>query len=251
MSRLVEFRPPVENHLLSALSAEEYKRLLPSLQPVTFRLGEVLYESSGLLNHVYFPTTSVVSLLYAMEDGMTAEMGLAGNDGVVGVALFLGGDTTPNRAVVQIAGDAIRMTAATLRQEFARGGSLQHLLLNYTQALITQISQTAVCNRLHSVEQRLCRWLLLSHDRVKIDELAMSQEFISNMLGGRRESVTVAAHHLQNAGLIRYVRGHITVLDRKGLEATVCECYQVVKNETDRLLFTAKQGWPHSLEAVK
>jgi len=251
MSRLVEFRPPVENHLLSALPAEEYKRLLPSLLPVTFRLGEVLYESSGLLNHVYFPTTSVVSLLYAMEEGTTAEMGLTGNDGVVGVALFLGGDTTPNRAVVQIAGGAIRMEAATLRQEFARGGSFQHLLLNYTQALITQISQTAVCNRLHSVEQRLCRWLLLSHDRVKSDELAMSQEFISNMLGGRRESVTVAARRLQDAGLIRYVRGHITVLDRKGLEATVCECYQVVKDETDRLLFTAKQGWPHALEAVK
>lgn len=154
-------------------------------------------------------------------------------------------------AVVQIAGNAIRMDAAMLRQEFARGGSFQHLLLNFTQALITQISQTAVCNRLHSVEQRLCRWLLLSHDRANSDELAMSQEFISNMLGGRRESVTVAAHHLQNAGLIRYVRGHITVLDRRGLEATVCECYRVVKDETDRLLLTAKQGWPHSLEAVK
>jgi CRP-like cAMP-binding protein len=246
MSKLVELRHPVENHLLSALPAEEYKRLLPSLQPVTFRLGEVVYESRRLLNHVYFPTTSVVSFLYAMEDGTTAEMGLTGNDGVVGVALFLGGDTTPNRAVVQIAGNAFGMKAAILREEFARGGSLQRLLLLYTQALISQISQTAVCNRLHSVEQRLCRWLLLSHDRAKSDELAMSQEFISNMLGGRRESVTVAARRLQDAGLIRYVRGHIAILDRKGLEATVCECYRVVKDETDRLVFTAKQSWPHA-----
>ena len=251
MSKLVELRPPLENHLLSALPAEEYKRLVSSLQPVTFRLGEVLYESGGLLNHVYFPTTAVVSLVYAMQDGMTAEMGLTGNEGVVGVALFLGGDTTPNRAVVQIAGNAFQMDAATLRQEFARGGTFQRLLLNYTQALITQISQTAVCNRLHSVKQRLCRWLLMSRDRANSDELAMSQEFISNMLGGRRESVTVAARRLQDAGLIRYVRGHITVLDRKGLEATVCECYQVVKDETDRLLLTAKQGWPYALEAVK
>src|SRR5271157_1119028 len=216
MSKLVELRPPLENHLLSALPAEEYKRLVSSLQPVTFRLGEVLYESGGLLNHVYFPTTAVVSLVYAMQDGMTAEMGLTGNEGVVGVALFLGGDTTPNRAVVQIAGNAFQMDAATLRQEFARGGTFQRLLLNYTQALITQISQTAVCNRLHSVKQRLCRWLLMSRDRANSDELAMSQEFISNMLGGRRESVTVAARRLQDAGLIRYVRGHITVLDRKG-----------------------------------
>jgi CRP-like cAMP-binding protein len=251
MSKLVELRPLLENHLLSALPAVEYKRLVSSLQPVTFRLGEVLYESGGLLNHVYFPTTAVVSLLYAMEDGKTAEMGLTGNDGVVGVALFLGGNTTPNRAVVQIAGNAFQMDAATLRQEFARGGSFQHLLLNYTQALITQISQTAVCNRLHSVEQRLCRWLLMSHDRANSDELPMSQEFISNMLGGRRESVTVAARRLQDAGLIRYVRGHITVLDRKRLEATVCECYRVVEDETDRLLLTAKQGWPYALEAVK
>jgi CRP-like cAMP-binding protein len=188
------------------------------------------------MDYLYFPTTSVVSLLYTMENGSTAEMGLVGSDGVVGIALFLGGDTTPNRAVVQIAGGAFSMKAEVLLQDFRRGGPLQRLLLRYTQTLITQISQTAVCNRLHSVEQRLCR---LSQDRVKSDELLMTQEFISNMLGGRRESVTVAARQLQNAGLIRYVRGHITILDRKGLEATVCECYQVVKDETDRLLFTA------------
>jgi CRP-like cAMP-binding protein len=163
-------------------------------------------------------------------------MGLTGNDGVVGIALFLGGHTTPNRAIVQIAGGAFRMKAKILQGEFARGGALQQLMLRYTQALITQISQTAVCNRLHSIEKRLCRWLLLSHDRVESDELLMTQEFISNMLGGRRESVTVAAGRLQDAGLIHYSRGHISILDRKGLEATVCECYQVVKNETDRLV---------------
>lgn len=171
-----------------------------------------------------------------MENGSTAEMGLVGNDGVVGVALFLGGDTTPNRAIVQIAGDALRMKAKVFQAEFARGGPLQRLLLLYTQALLTQISQTAVCNRLHSVEKRLCRWLLLSHDRVRTDELPMTQEFISNMLGGRRESVTVAAVRLQNKGLIHYARGHIRILDRKGLEANVCECYGIVRAELDRLL---------------
>jgi CRP-like cAMP-binding protein len=179
-----------------------------------------------------------------MEDGTTAEMGLAGNDGMVGIALFLGGDTAPNRAVVQIAGNTLQMKAEILRKEFARGGSLQRLLLLYTQALIVQISQTAVCNRLHSVEQRLCRWLLLSHDRIKSDELAMSQEFISDMLGGRRESVTVAARRLQGAGLIRYVRGHITILDRRGLEATVCECYRVVRDETHRLFLLQSKAGP-------
>jgi len=229
-------KPLGANHLLAALADEDYRRIGPGLQPVTFALGQVLYESSGLLDYVYFPTSSVVSLLYTTEDGSTAEMGLTGNDGVVGVALFLGGDTTPNRAVVQIAGDAFRMKAKTLQEEFARGGRLQRLMLRYTQALITQISQTAVCNRLHSVEKRLCRWLLLSHDRVKSDELLMTQEFISNMLGGRRESVTVSAGRLQDAGLIHYARGHITILDREGLEAIVCECYRIVKDETDRLL---------------
>jgi CRP-like cAMP-binding protein len=223
------------NRLLDALPDDERARLVAHLDGVTLSLGDVIYEPGGSLDHIYFPTTSVVSLLYTMEDGMTAEMGLAGNDGAVGIALFLGGDTTPNRAVVQLAGDAYRMAASIVRQEFARGGPLQYLLLRYTQALITQISQTAVCNRLHSVEQRLCRWLLLSRDRVETDELAMTQEFISNMLGGRRESVTVAAGRLQDAGLIRYSRGHISVLDRRGLEAGVCECYRIVRDEYDRL----------------
>lgn len=231
----------VDNYLLSALPNDEYDRLRPAQDRVTFSLGDVIYESSGPLEYVYFPTTCVVSLLYTMENGSTAEMGLVGNDGVVGVALFLGGDTTPNRAVVQIAGQALRMKAQVLQAEFARGGPLQHLLLLYTQALITQISQTAVCNRLHSVEKRLCRWLLLSQDRVQSDELPMTQEFISNMLGGRRESVTVAAGRLQSAGLIHYARGCIKVLDRKGLEASACECYQIVKVELDRLLRAAER----------
>ena len=199
------------------------------------RLVTVVYDSGGPLDSLYFPTTAVVSLLYTMEDGSTAEMGLTGNDGVVGIALFLGGDTTPNRAIVQIAGGALRMQAKLLQAEFKQGGAFQQVLLRYIQALLTQISQTAVCNRLHAVEQRLCRWLLLSHDRVHANELQMTQEFIAHMLGGRRESVTVAAGRLQDAGLIPYARGHITILDRAGLEATVCECYQVVKQEIDRL----------------
>jgi CRP-like cAMP-binding protein len=227
--------PSVGNRLLDALPDNERARLVAHLHPVTLSLGDVLYEPGGCLDHIYFPTNSIISLLYTMEDGMTAEMGLAGNDGAVGVALFLGGATTPNRAVVQLAGRAYKMAANTVRQEFARGGPFQHLLLRYTQALITQISQTAVCNRLHSVEQRLCRWLLLSRDRVETDELAMTQEFISNMLGGRRESVTVAAGRLQDAGLIHYSRGHIRILDRGGLEAGVCECYRIVRDEYDRL----------------
>lgn len=224
------------NRLLSALPAEEYQRLLPDLQPVTFSLGDVVYELSEHLDYLYFPTTSVISLLYTMEDGSTAEMGLIGNEGVVGVALFLGGDTTPNRAVAQIAGSAFRLKAAILQREFAKGGAFQRLLLRYTQALITQISQTAVCNRLHSVENRLCRWLLLSHDRARSDELIMTQEFLSHMLGGRRESVTVAAGSLQDAGLIHYARGQIKILDRKGLETSVCECYRIVRAEFVRLL---------------
>jgi len=235
MPRSAEPQRPLENRILSGLPPDDRVRILRALQPVTFALGEVVYESGGHLEHMYFPTTAVVSLLYTMEDGSTAEMGLTGNDGVVGIALFLGGETTPNRAVAQIAGEAFRMKARILRQEFARGGSLQHVLLRYTQALITQISQTAVCNRLHPVEKRLCRWLLLCHDRVKSEELEMTQEFISNMLGGRRESVTVAAGHLQDAGLIHYSRGHIAILDRKGLEAAACECYTIVKEEFDRL----------------
>src|SRR5947208_194531 len=241
MSGSAELSGADENYLLSALPDEEYKHLIPRLEPVTFALGQVVYDSGGHLDYIYFPTTSVVSLLYTMEDGTTAEMGLTGNDGVVGVALFLGGETTPNRAVVQIAGAAFRMKARVLREEFARGGAFQRLLLRYTQALITQISQTAVCNRLHSVEKRLCRWLLLSHDRVRSDELSMTQEFISDMLGGRRESVTVAAGRLQDAGLIHYARGHIKILHRKGLEAMACECYQIVRDEFDRLLGSASR----------
>ena len=233
------FAPPTEpvaNRLLAALPRDEYQRLRPSLQQVSFSLGEVVYEFGGQLDHVFFPTTSIVSLLYTMENGASAEMGLTGNDGVVGIALFMGGGTMPNRAVIQSAGDAIRMKASVLKDEFALGGKFQQLLLRYTQALITQISQTAVCNRLHSVEQQLCRWLLLSHDRVKADELIMTQELIADMLGVRREGVTVAAGHLQDAGAISYVRGHIKIVDRARLEATVCECYRVVKDEFDRLL---------------
>lgn len=227
---------PVENRLLAALPRDEYERLLPTLQQVSFSLGEVVYEFAGQLDYVFFPTTSIVSLLYTMENGSSAEMGLTGNDGVVGIALFMGGGTMPNRAVVQSAGAAIRMKAKALQAEFALGGKFQHLLLRYTQALITQISQTAVCNRLHSVEQQLCRWLLLSHDRVKSDHLIMTQELIADMLGVRREGVTVAAGHLQDVGAISYIRGHITIMDRQRLEETVCECYRVVKDEFDRLL---------------
>jgi CRP-like cAMP-binding protein len=226
---------PADNRLLAALPAAEWERLLPSLAPVAFALGDVLYESGGRQEHIYFPTSCVVSLLHTMQGGMTAEMGLVGNEGIVGVALFLGGYTQPNRAVAQIAGGAFRMKAKVVQDEFARGGALQDLLLRYTQAFITQISQTAVCNRLHRVEERLCRWLLLCHDRGKSDVLRMTHEFVANMLGGRRESVTFAAGHLQTAGLIRYARGNIRILDRKGLERNACECYQIVKTEIDRL----------------
>jgi len=224
------------NRILAALPHEEITRLLPELERIDLALGDQVYESGGRLDYVWFPTSCIVSLIYTMESGAVAEMGLVGNDGMVGVALFMGGDTMPNCAVVQLGGSAIRMRAKTLQAEFLRGGPLQKLLLRYTQALITQISQTAVCNRLHSVEQRLSRWLLLCHDRSGSDELPMTQEFISNMLGGRRQSVTVAAGRLQDAGLIHYSRGHITIVDRTGLENSVCECYQVVKTEFDRLL---------------
>jgi CRP-like cAMP-binding protein len=227
---------PVENRLLAALPREEYERLVPHIEQVSFSLGEVIYESGGHLNHVYFPTTSIVSLLYTMENGASAEMGLAGNDGMVGIALFMGGETTPNRAVVQIAGGAVRMEAKVLQSAFAMGGHFQRLLLRYTQALITQISQTAVCNRLHSVEQQLSRWLLLSHDRVRSDELVMTQELIANMLGVRREGVNLAAGQLQDSQAIRYNRGHIKITNREKLEAKACECYRVVKDEFDRLL---------------
>ena len=225
-----------QNRLLAALPADVYERLQPELELVPLALGKVIYEAHQPLSHVYFPTTAIVSLLYTMENGSSAEMGVVGCDGVVGIAVFMGGDTTPNRAVVQSAGDALRLKLQPFRAEFSRAGELHRLLLLYTQALLTQMSQTAVCNRLHSVEQQLCRWLLLSHDRLESNDLIMTQELIANMLGVRREGVSVAAHRLQHAGLIRYKRGHITVADRPGLESRVCECYQVVKRECDRLL---------------
>ena len=225
----------VGNWLLNALPKEDYERLLDDLQPVSFALGEVVYESGGQMDYVYFPTTCHVSLLYTMINGLTAEMGLVGNEGVVGIALFMGGDTTPNRAVVQGAGRAVKLRAKSMHLEFSRGGEFQHLLLRYTQALITQISQTAVCNRLHSMDQRLCRWLLMTHDRTHSDHLQMTQEFISHMLGVRREGVTHAARNLQEKGLISYVRGHIRIVDRPKLEAQVCECYEVVRAEHSRI----------------
>jgi CRP-like cAMP-binding protein len=227
---------PPGNHLLSTLPEDEYQRLAPYFEIVTLDLGQVLYESGEQIDYLYFPTSSMISLLQTLEDGMTSEVGLTGNEGVIGIALFLGGETTPNQAIVQISGQAIRLKANLIQQEFSRGGNFQIMLLRFTQALITQISQTAICNRLHGVEQRFCRWLLLSHDRVKSNRLDMTQELIAKMLGGRRESVTVAAGRLQDAGLISYVRGQITILDRPGLEKTVCECYQVVKTEYERLL---------------
>ncbi len=207
-------------------------------------LGEALYESGGHLHHVYFPTTSIVSLLYVLADGASAEIAVVGNEGILGISLFMGGETTPSRAVVQSAGYGYRLKAQLLKQEFNRAGPVLHLLLRYTQALITQMTQTAVCNRHHSVEQQLCRWLLLSLDRLSSDSLTMTQELIANMLGVRREGVTEAAGNLQRAGLIRYSRGRIEVLDRPGLEKAVCECYAVVKTEFDRLLSDIPRGDP-------
>jgi CRP-like cAMP-binding protein len=210
--------------------------LLPQLELVSMPLGKVLYESGIVLRHVYFPTNTIVSLLYVMADGASAEIAVVGNEGLIGVSLFMGGETTPSRAVVQSAGHAYRLTGQALKDEFTRAGAMQHLLLRYTQALITQMAQTAVCNRHHSLDQQLCRWLLLSLDRLASNELVMTQELIANMLGVRREGVTEAAGKLQEAGLIKYSRGHITVSDRAGLEARTCECYAVVKKECDRLL---------------
>ncbi len=227
---------PAQNHLLAALTAPEQERLFPQLELVPMPLGMVVHESGSRLGHVYFPTTCIVSLLYVMEDGASAEIAVVGNEGLVGVALFMGGETTPSRAVVQSAGYAYRLAGARLKEEFGRNGSMQHLMLRYTQALLTQMAQTAVCNRHHSVDQQLCRWLLLSLDRLPSNELTMTQELIANMLGVRREGVTQAAGHLQAAGLIKYSRGRITVIDRPGLEQRVCECYAVVKKEFDRLL---------------
>ncbi|MHA7682951.1 Crp/Fnr family transcriptional regulator [Cupriavidus sp. PET2-C1] len=224
------------NHLLAVLPEEEWARLAPQLVLVDLPLGQVIYESGDRLNHVYFPTTTIISLLYVMENGASAEIAIVGNEGMVGIALFMGGETTPSRAIVQSAGTAYRLDSATVKAEFNRAGPMQRLLLRYTQALITQMAQTAVCNRHHSIEQQLCRWLLLSMDRLPTNKLKMTQELIANMLGVRRSGVTEAALKLQNARLIRYHHGHIEVLDRPGLEQRVCECYAVVKRECDRLL---------------
>jgi CRP-like cAMP-binding protein len=235
-----------QNHLLAALPTAEYDRLGPHLELVPLPLGEVLYEPGEQLQHAYFPTTAIVSLHYVMESGASAETAGVGNEGVVGISLFMGGDTTPSSAVVQTAGHAYRLESRRLKEEFNRGGPMQHLMLRYTQALITQVTQTAVCNRHHSVEQQLCRWLLLTLDRVSSKELVMTQELVASMLGVRREGITEAAGKLKHAGLISYRRGHISVLERPGLETRVCECYGVVKKEIGRLLSDVRhrQGAP-------
>lgn len=227
---------PQQNHLLEALSDIAGQRIFPHLQAVPMPLGKVLYESGDTLRHVYFPIDCIVSLLYVMEDGASAEISVVGNEGIVGIALFMGGETTPSRAIVQSAGHAYRLIGQRLKDEFHNSSEVQLLLLRYTQALITQMAQTAVCNRHHSVDQQLCRWLLLSLDRLSDNNLTMTQELIANMLGVRREGVTEAAGKLQKAGAIKYSRGHITVLDRPKLEQLCCECYAVVKRESDRLL---------------
>jgi len=229
-------RTPKKNHLLAALPAAEFMRLAPHLERVPLPLGSVIYESGGEQGHVYFPASGIVSLLCVMNDGSAAEIAVVGNEGVVGISLFMGGETTPSRAVVQSAGSAYRLEAALIKAEFARGGALQRLLLRYTQSLITQMTQTAVCNRHHVLEQQLCRWMLLSLDRLPSNELVMTQQLIANMLGVRREGVTEAAGRLQADGLINYRRGRINVLDRAKLEERVCECYAVVRRESDRLL---------------
>jgi CRP-like cAMP-binding protein len=227
---------PQQNYLLAALSVEERERVYPQLQLVAMPLGKVLYESGDVLRHVYFPTDSIISLLYVLADGASAEISVVGNEGLIGIALFMGGETTPSRAIVQSAGYAYRLIGQHIKEEFHRSGDMQLLLLRYTQALITQMAQTAVCNRHHSVDQQLCRWLLLSLDRLSSNQLNMTQELIANMLGVRREGVTEAAGNLHAAGLIDYRRGRITVLDRPGMERRTCECYAVVKKEYARLL---------------
>jgi CRP-like cAMP-binding protein len=227
---------PNQNHLLAALPTAEFERLAASLEPVPMRLGDMLYEPGEQLLHAYFPTTAIVSLHYVMESGATAETAGVGNEGVVGIPLFMGGNTTPSSAVVQTSGHAYRLASRRLKDEFNRGGLMQHLLLRYTQALITQMTQTAACNRHHSVEQQLCRWLLLTLDRVATPELIVTQELIASMLGVRREGITTAAGNLQRAGVISYRRGHIKVLERSALARHACECYAVVRKELDRLL---------------
>jgi CRP-like cAMP-binding protein len=236
MNSMEGFADPQRNRLLTALPPAERERIERHLQFVPLPLGRVLYESGDVLRHVYFPTDSIVSLLYVMEDGASAEIAIVGNEGTIGIALFMGGETTPNRAIVQSGGYAFRMPGQLFKDEFHRNGALQILLLRYTQALITQMAQTAVCNRHHSVDQQLCRWLLLSLDRLSSNQLTMTQELIANMLGVRREGVTESAGKLQRLGVLRYSRGQITVLDRAKLEQLCCECYGVVKRETDRLL---------------
>lgn len=231
---------PMQNHLLAAMPVEVQERLTPQLELEFLPLGKVVYESGDTLQHVYFPTDSIVSLLYVMEDGASAEISVVGNEGLIGLAVFMGGESTPSRAIVQSAGHAYRLKGQQLKSEFSRHGELMLLLLRYTQALITQMAQTAVCNRHHSVDQQLCRWLLLSLDRLPGNQLKMTQELIANMLGVRREGVTDAAGKLQKLGVIEYSRGHITVLDRPKLEELCCECYAVVKKESDRLLPNVK-----------
>ncbi|CAM3750539.1 Crp/Fnr family transcriptional regulator [Pseudomonas reidholzensis] len=227
---------PRHNHLLAALPEQAFERLKGDLELVTLPLGKALYESGDALRHVYFPTDSIISLLYVMENGASAEISVVGNEGLVGIAVFMGGESTPSRAIVQSAGHAYRLPGQRLKDEFNRHGELLVLMLRYTQALITQMAQTAVCNRHHSIDQQLCRWLLLSLDRLQSDHVRMTQELIANMLGVRREGVTDAAGKLQRLGIIEYSRGHIKVLDRKRLEALSCECYEVVRRETERLL---------------
>jgi CRP-like cAMP-binding protein len=243
---------PCQNHILDALPQLERERLFPHLKLVAMPLGMVLYESGAALRHIYFPTNSIVSLLYVMEDGSSAEIAVVGNEGAIGVSLFMGGETTPSRAIVQSAGYAYRLTGNRLKQEFNRHGEMLHILLRYTQSLITQMAQTAVCNRHHTLDQQLCRWLLLSLDRLSGNQLQMTQELIANMLGVRREGVTEAAGKLQKLGVIKYSRGRITVNDRPGLEKLSCECYAVVKRETDRLLTRTRlaRSPPETLLAV-
>ena len=233
--RLRRTNSPAQNHLLAALPNTDLDELAAELEFVDLPLGRTLYESDGRQPHVYFPTTAIISMIYVMKDGSSAEIAVVGNEGMLGISLFMGGETTPSRAVVQSAGGAYQLLSPRLQREFNRGGPLMHIMLRYTQALITQMAQTAVCNRHHTVDQQLCRWLLMSIDRLPTSELTMTQELIANMLGVRREGVTDAARKLQKAGIIRYSRGRITVLDRPKLERRVCECYAVVKREYDRL----------------
>jgi CRP-like cAMP-binding protein len=246
---LKRLQAPRDNRLLGGLSVKEYDSLLPHLEHISLQLGQLIHGVDQRSNFIYFPTSCVISTLHTTLDGATAEIGLAGRDGAVGIALFLGGDSMPYQAVVQIGGEAFRMGDKALKHEFARGGSLHRRLLLYVQAYVTQISQTAVCNRLHSLEKRLARWLLLCQDRVDSNELLMTQEFIAGMLGGRRESVTVAAGHLQDARLIHYARGHIKIIDRGGLQTTACECYRILKEEDHRLFAIDRK--PQSSSGIK